>query len=64
MKINKAPGLSGLTIEFYQTFWHKIGEIVIGSLNVGFMKGELSHLQKQSVISLLYKKGEPESLEN
>ena len=56
MKTNKAPGLSGLTIEFYQTFWHKIGELVIKSLNVGYMKGELSPLQKQSVISLIYKK--------
>ena len=59
MKTNKAPGLSGLTIEFYQTFWPKIGELVIKSLNVGYMKGELSSLQKQSVISLLYKKVTP-----
>ena len=64
MKTNKAPGLSGLTIEFYQTFWPKIGELVIKSLNVGYMKGELSSLQKQSVISLLYKKGDSNNLEN
>ena len=64
MKTNKAPGLTGLTIEFYQTFWNKIGDLVINSLNVGYMKGELSHLQKQSVFSLLYKKGDPENLEN
>ena len=64
MKTNKSPGLIGLTIECYQTFWHKIGELVIGSLNVGYMKGELSSLQKQSVISLLYKKDDSNNFEN
>ena len=62
--MNKSPGLSGLSIEFYQTFWGKIKHLVINSLNEGFIKGELSQLQKQGVLSLLFKKGDPENLEN
>ena len=64
MKCNKSPGLSGITIEFYQTFWDKIKYIVLNSINEGYLKGELSPLQRQGVLSLLYKKGNPENLEN
>ena len=64
MKSNRSPGLSGITIEFYQTFWEKIKLLVLNSLNEGFYKGELSHLQKQGVLSLLYKKGDPEFLDD
>ena len=62
MKHNKSPGLSGITIDFYQTFWNKIKYLVLNSMNEGFIKGELSPLQKQGVISLLYKKGSHENL--
>ena len=64
MKHNKSPGLSGISIEFYQTFWNKIKYLVLNSMNEGSIKGEQSPLQKQGVISLLYKKGNPENLEN
>ena len=64
MKHNKSPGLSGITVEFYQSFWNKIKYLVLNSINEGYIKGELSQLQKQGVISLLYKKGNPENLEN
>ena len=64
MKCNKSPGLSVLTIEFYKQFWDKIKYIVSNSINEGYFKGELSPFQKQCVLSLLYKKGDPENLEN
>ena len=64
MKLNKSPGLSGLTVEFYQTFWEKIKHLVVNSINEGFHKGELSSLQKQGVLSLIFKKGDPENIEN
>jgi hypothetical protein len=56
MKKNKSPGLDGLTSEFYQVFWNKISKLVLNSLNEGFQKGELSFTQKQSVLSLIFKK--------
>ena len=54
MKLNKSPGLSGLSIKFYQTFWEKIKHLVINSLNEGYIKSELSQLQKQGVLFLLF----------
>jgi hypothetical protein len=64
MKLNKSPGLDGLTVEFYQSFWHIIGNVVVSSLNYGYEIGQLSFSQKQAVFSLLYKKGDTENLEN
>ena len=39
-------------------------KLVINSLNEGFLKNELSVTQKQGVLSLIYKKGNPENIEN
>ena len=64
MKPNKSPGLDGLTVEFYQKFWSKIGTLVINSLNEAYINKELSVSQKQGVLSLLFKKGDPENIEN
>ena len=59
MKHNKSPGSDGLTVEFYLAFWPKIGNIVVNSLNEGHVKGELSGTQKHSILSLIFKKGDP-----
>ena len=64
LKKNRSPGSSGLTAEFYQTFWNKINKLVINSLNHRFDKGELPHIQKTGILTLLFKKGDPQNLEN
>lgn len=38
MKLNKSPGNDGLSVEFYRHFWTKIGNIVLNSLNEGYVK--------------------------
>ena len=64
MKLNKSPGTDGLTSEFYQHFWPLIGDIITESLNESFEDKEMSYSQKISALSLIYKKGDPEDLEN
>lgn len=64
LKINKSPGSDGLTAEFYKIFWPKIGNLVTNTLNNCYMKTEMSRTQKQSIISLIFKKGDPENIEN
>ena len=64
MKTNKSPGLDGLTTEFYQTFWHIIGPLVVDSFNESFENEQLSWSQRKSVLSLIYKKGDKELISN
>ena len=54
--LNKTPGNDGLPIEFYQTFWIAVGELLVESFNESFLKGEMSPSQRQAVITLIEKK--------
>ena len=54
--LNKTPGNDGLPIEFYQTFWNSVGELLVESFNESFIKGEMSPSQRQAVITLIEKK--------
>ena len=53
----KSPGSDGITTEFYKIFWNDIKEYYIKSINFSFQNGELTELQKQSIITLLPKNG-------
>lgn len=64
MKKEKSPGLDGLPSEFYQCFWDVIGPFFYKALKEIFQRGEMSYSQRLSVILLIYKKGEKDSLKN
>ena len=64
MKKNKSPGLDGIPLEFYQTFWDTIGDILIDVYNESFITGELPYSQRTSVLSLIFKKGDRLLLRN
>ncbi|XP_071138839.1 uncharacterized protein [Mytilus edulis] len=64
MKLNKSPGIDGISVEFYRTFWTNLKEIVVKVFNTCYQKEEMSTLQKIGVVSLLYKKGNPLLLDN
>jgi len=66
MAKNKSPGYDGLTVEFYQHFWSKIGPIVVNALNDAYLSGSLTTCQNRGIISLIHKgKGLPrDSLDN
>ena len=53
---NKSPGNDGLTAEFYRTFWHTLGNLMVDSLNYSYDYGELSNSQKEAIITLIEKK--------
>ena len=64
MKLNKAPGLDGLNVEFYRKFWEELKTFIVATFNYCYEKGKLSNTQKVGLISLIYKKNDPLSLDN
>ena len=64
MQSNKSPGSDGIPNEFYKTFWPELKEELCEMLNNIYIKQSLSQTQKQAIIKLLYKKGDPRELKN
>ena len=46
MKLNKSPGIDGVSVEFYRTFWTNLKEIVVKVFNTCYQKEEMNTLQK------------------
>ena len=57
MKNEKSPGSDGITVEIYKTVWDDLNQYLVDSLNVSFVNGHLTDLQKQGIISLIPKSG-------
>ena len=55
MKLNKAPGLDGLSVEFYRKFWNSLKKLVTKVFNFNYERGHLSNSQKIGAISLIFK---------
>lgn len=64
MHCNKSPGPDGLTTEFYKTFWQQLAPDIVTIFNLAFEYGELTTSQKESLLRLLYKKGDRTWLTN
>ena len=56
MEKGKAPGLDGLTVEFYEKFWNEVGPLVFRSLVYSKECHRLSTEQRRGVVKLLPKK--------
>ena len=52
---NSAPGIDGLPVPFYKTFWNKLKQPLFASIQYGLSIGELSTTQKRGVITLFHK---------
>lgn len=64
MKNNKVPGGDGLPKEFYVTFWDMLSKDFLEVVHEIFISGSLGASMKEGIISLLFKKGDPEELKN
>ena len=53
---NKAPGLDGITAEFYLKFWPQIGRMLFNVYEESFHLGTLPHNMRVGLITLLEKK--------
>ena len=61
---NKAPGPDGLSVEFYLTFWSRLGPLLVEVFNEGLRASELSDSMKTSTTRLVYKKDDRKNLKN
>ena len=64
MKKGKSPGIDGLPVEFYLTFWEILEAHLIRVYNEAFTEQELSYSQNLAVLTLLHKKGDKTNLQN
>lgn len=64
MKDNKAPGIDGIPVEFYKTFWPVISKFLLEVYHEAFQHQELSYSQRTAIISLIFKKGDRLLLKN
>ena len=64
MENDRAPGIDGLQIEFYKTFWPSIGQDLLEVLRGSLEKGCLPLSCRRAVITLLPKKGDLQNIGN
>ena len=63
-KVNKAPGVDGIPVEFYQCFWEEIGEEMTSMLNKVLELRKLSKSQNTALVKLIPKVQSPRTIED
>ena len=58
MKKGKAPGLDGLTVDFYHELWDEVGLLVFNSLTYSKSVGSMTAGQRRGAVKLNPKKGQ------
>ena len=56
MKKGKAPGLDGLTVDFYHELWDEVGLLVFNSLTYSKSVGSMTAEQRRGAVKLIPKK--------
>ena len=64
MKNNKSPGIDGLPVEFYRTFWDDLKEIMVKMYCESYESNILPYSMCMSVMSLIFKKGDTNHISN
>ncbi len=58
------PGIDGLPIEFYKTFWTEVSLDLLQVLNESLVNGQLPLSCRRAVLTLLPKKGDLNDITN
>lgn len=58
MESGKAPGVDGLPVDFYKSFWSEMRDDLLEVLNKSLDKGQLPLSCHRAVLTLLPKKGD------
>ncbi len=58
MESGKAPGINGLPVDFYKSFWSELKEDLLEVLNESLAEGQLPVSCHRAVLTLLPKKGD------
>ncbi len=61
---SKAPGIDGIPVDFYKTFWPVVGEDMLEVFQESFRSGLLPQSCRRAVIILIPKKGDLQDLKN
>ena len=64
MPPGKSPGQDGLTKAFYIRFWRLLGPDLLRVIQYAHTQGNLPETQRNAIISLLFKIGDPADLAN
>ena len=64
MKGNRSPGIDGLSVEFYTKFWDMLGPMLTNTFNESYDTGLLSESQRKAVLTLIFKKGAVDDINN
>lgn len=64
MENGKAPGIDGIPVEFYKTFWPVIGEDLLAVLSDSLVGGLLPLSCRRAVLTLLPKQGDVRDIKN
>lgn len=64
MESGKAPGIDGLPVDFYKSFWTVLGEDLLAVLNESLTEGRLPLSCRRAVLTLLPKKGDLIEIKN
>ncbi|XP_044227204.1 uncharacterized protein LOC122995885 [Thunnus albacares] len=64
LQSGRAPGIDGLPVDFYKSFWSVLGEDLLEVVTSSLERGRLPLSCRRAVITLLPKKGDLQELKN
>ncbi len=64
MECGRAPGIDGLSADFYKSFWPEIGADLLAVINESLSSGRLPLSCRRAVLTLLPKKGDLSDIKN